>query len=137
MSLLSPGEIIFDAEDVVLGPSPCLTLVNPPSPMSGDWTIDSSSSCAPPDPRPPTTFCSNETAGTLASDVYEGWHDKYIIDLTAELKSTKPNIPFTMANTFWHCEFIPALELLRKHVNKLPGGDYFWKQLRYRPHPGL
>ena len=137
MSHFSPGEIVFDAEDVVLGTSPCLTLMNPPSPMSGDFTIDSSSSCAPPDPRPPTILCSNKTSGTLASDMYEGWHDKSIIDLTLELKSTKPNIPFTKANTFWHMEFIPALLLLRKHINNLPGGEYFWKQLRYRPHPGL
>ena len=70
-------------------------------------------------------------AGTTSTGVYDGWHQPHFVDLTAELKHLKPNMQWTNASTYYHNEFIPALQVMKYKIRSVPGMEFFYQQRRY------
>jgi hypothetical protein len=106
------------------------------TPHARDSTIESSSSCPPRVEdycRPCRTY---PPAGTMATEIASGVHPRIMFDLTSEMVLAKPNIEWEYANAYYHNEFLHAVQLLVKRIQKMDGGEFFWKRLHYCATPG-
>jgi hypothetical protein len=85
----------------------------------------------------PVNFLPSPRVGTLAQYINPRfWHDGIEVDLTSQLADVKPQIPYSTPFLYYTMEFLHAMELLRPHIEELPGGEFFHRQTIKNPTPG-
>jgi hypothetical protein len=73
-------------------------------------------------------------AGVLAEFVPKGYHNGIAVDLTKQMQQFKPQAsPYT----YYFIEYLYSMELLRPHIAKMAGGEYFFMMMKGPVHPAL
>ena len=106
------------------------TITDAGTPTSAESTVDSSTSCGSRPVRSIPQFLTYPIAGTRAVHVPKGFTTPILFDITHEMRGAKPLMKWCTANSYYHFEFLHAVEVLTPLFKKLPGGEYFWKKLR-------
>ena len=106
------------------------TVTDAATPTSGESTMDSSSSCDRRAERAVPQFVSFPHAGSRAVCVPKGFSNPILFDLTDEMRGAKPRMKWVTANSYYHFEFLHAVEVLAPRLKLLPGGEFFWKKKR-------